>query len=252
MPTEQVTFAELFKKAGYATAHIGKWHLGYTPPTMPNGQGFDHSFGHMGGCIDNYSHFFYWNGPNRHDLWENGKEIFRDGEYFGDLMVNQCSSFIEDNRSKPFFLYWAINWPHYPLQGTNKWRKQYKDLPHPRDKYATFVSTMDELIGQVEQGVYMKTNCSWSIDDSRNKFQFGCEWGQLIEDGALTSVVKKSNYRGISATFWRNLKMVGDEESFLVMGTPNCGKGEPNQVIRVGHASPACLFDAVTVFGGAA
>ena len=60
LPSEQITMAEVFKAAGYSTAHIGKWHLGFTPPTMPNGQGFDYSFGHMGGCIDNYSHFFYF------------------------------------------------------------------------------------------------------------------------------------------------------------------------------------------------
>ena len=59
MPPAQTTLAEAFRGAGYATAHIGKWHLGYSPETMPNGQGFEYSFGHMGGCIDNYSHFFY-------------------------------------------------------------------------------------------------------------------------------------------------------------------------------------------------
>ena len=107
-----------------------------------------------------------------------------------------------------------------------------------------------ELVASVERGVLMKTNTSWSIDDSRNKFQFGCEYGQLIEDGELTTVVKKPNYRGISATFWRNLKGVGDRASLDVHGTPYCGKGEPNQVIRVGHASPACLFGDVAVFGG--
>jgi predicted Zn-dependent protease len=111
-------------------------------------------------------------------------------------------------------------------------------------------STMDELISSVEKGIYLKTNCSWSIDDSRNKFQFGCEWGRLIEKGKLTQVVKKPNYRGISATFWRNLAGVGNESTFQIMGTPNCGKGEPNQVIRVGHASPACRFRNVEVFGG--
>ncbi|RMG06855.1 MAG: TldD/PmbA family protein [Planctomycetota bacterium] len=111
-------------------------------------------------------------------------------------------------------------------------------------------SAFDEMVRSVERGIYMRTNCSWSIDDSRNKFQFGCEWAQLIEDGELTRVVKKPNYRGISATFWRNLKAVGDPSTFVVMGTPNCGKGEPNQVIRVGHASPACLFADVDVFGG--
>jgi predicted Zn-dependent protease len=111
--------------------------------------------------------------------------------------------------------------------------------------------SFDELVGKVERGVFMTTNCSWSIDDSRNKFQFGCERGQRIVDGRLDGVVKKPNYRGISATFWRNLAGVGDQGTFRVLGTPNCGKGEPNQVIRVGHASPACLFRDVDVFGGA-
>jgi predicted Zn-dependent protease len=111
-------------------------------------------------------------------------------------------------------------------------------------------STLDELIGGVERGVYLKTNCSWSIDDSRNKFQFGCEWGRMIEQGKLTHVVKKPSYRGISATFWRSLRGVGGPATFDLLGTPNCGKGEPNQVIRVGHASPVCLFNDVDVFGG--
>ncbi len=111
-------------------------------------------------------------------------------------------------------------------------------------------ASLEEMIAAVEHGIYMHTNCSWSIDDSRNKFQFGCEWGQRIEHGRLTTVVKNPNYRGISATFWRNLTMVGNLSTFEVMGTPNCGKGEPNQVIRVGHATPACLFTGVEVFGG--
>ena len=111
--------------------------------------------------------------------------------------------------------------------------------------------TLDEIIASVRRGLYVKSNCSWSIDDSRNKFQFGCEWGRLIEGGKLTAVVRNPNYRGISATFWRNLKMVGDESTLQVFGTPNCGKGEPNQIIRVAHASPACLFADVDVFGGA-
>ena len=66
----------------------------------------------------------------------------------------------------------------------------------------------------------------------------------------LKEAVRNPNYRGISATFWRNLAMVGNLDTFQVMGTPYCGKGEPNQVIEVGHASPACLFRQVDVFGG--
>src|SRR5262245_15984256 len=81
MPGDQVTMAELFKTGGYQRAHIGKWHIGFSPETMPNQQGFDYSFGFMGGCIDNYSHFFYWDGPNRHDLRQNGKEVWEPGKY---------------------------------------------------------------------------------------------------------------------------------------------------------------------------
>jgi len=111
-------------------------------------------------------------------------------------------------------------------------------------------STFDELIGGIESGMYLQTNNSWSIDDSRNKFQFSCEYGQLIENGELTTVVRNPSYRGISATFWRSLSGVGDASTFTVMGTPNCGKGEPNQMIGTGHASPPCRFAAVEVFGG--
>ena len=110
-------------------------------------------------------------------------------------------------------------------------------------------SSFADMVAAVERGVYMQTNTSWSIDDSRNKFQFGCEWGRMIENGRLTSVVKNPNYRGVSATFWRSLKMVGSQ--LQVLGTPYCGKGEPNQIIRVGHAAPPCLFGEVDVFGGA-
>ncbi|MFJ4141873.1 TldD/PmbA family protein [Pseudomonas sp. NPDC089734] len=110
--------------------------------------------------------------------------------------------------------------------------------------------SLEQLIGGIEHGILMSTNRSWSIDDARNKFQFGCEWGQLIENGELKGVVKNPNYRAISAQFWRNLSAVGDASTFKVLGTPNCGKGEPNQVVRVGHASPACVFANVDVFGG--
>jgi len=113
-------------------------------------------------------------------------------------------------------------------------------------------TSLADMISSVENGVLMDTNVSWSIDDSRNKFQFGCEFGRLIRDGELRGLVKNPNYRGISESFWRSLKAVGDETSFAVMGTPFCGKGEPSQVIRVGHASPPCLFDQVDVFGGEA
>ena len=110
--------------------------------------------------------------------------------------------------------------------------------------------SLPELIGSIEKGVLMDTNLSWSIDDSRNKFQFGCEFGRIIQDGELREIVRNPNYRGISATFWRNLAAVGNASTFEIWGTPNCGKGEPNQMVHVGHASPPCVFHNVQVFGG--
>jgi predicted Zn-dependent protease len=111
-------------------------------------------------------------------------------------------------------------------------------------------SSFDDIIAGVRKGILMTTNCSWSIDDSRNKFQFGCEKAQLIENGKLGAVVKNANYRGVSATFWRSLSAVGNAATVEVLGAPFCGKGEPNQAIGVGHASPVCRFDHVDVFGG--
>ena len=112
--------------------------------------------------------------------------------------------------------------------------------------------SLAQLIGATELGVLMHTNCSWSIDDSRNKFQFGCEYARMVRGGQLAEVVRNPNYRGISATFWRSLAGVGRADTVEVGGTPYCGKGEPSQVIRVGHASPPCRFVGVDVFGGAA
>jgi len=112
-------------------------------------------------------------------------------------------------------------------------------------------SSLDELIAGVERGLFMETNTSWSIDDSRNKFQFGCELARTIEHGELGNLVKKPGYRGISSTFWRSLTGVGDASTLDMLGTPYCGKGEPNQMVRVGHATPAARFADVDVFGGA-
>ncbi len=106
-----------------------------------------------------------------------------------------------------------------------------------------------ELVAQVDHGLLMRTNASWSIDDSRNKFQFGCEWAQVIRNGRLAEVVRNPNYRGVSASFWRSLAAVGSPQTLEVYGTPYCGKGEPGQIIRVGHRAPMCLFRDVEVFG---
>jgi predicted Zn-dependent protease len=112
-------------------------------------------------------------------------------------------------------------------------------------------ATMFDMIKNTEKGILMQSNRSWSIDDYRNKFQFGCEYAQLIEDGELTDTVKNPNYRGVTTAFWNKLKYVGDQDTTEVYGSPYCGKGEPNQIIRVGHSTPTCVFGNVEIFGGA-
>ena len=148
----------------------------------------------------------------------------------------------------------AVSQARAGLPGTSNARADSWNRP-PIDRMANLNlepgnASLADMIAGIERGVMMETNSSWSIDDSRNKFQFGCERGRLIENGKLGAVVKNPNYRGISANFWRSLAMVGNADTMQVLGTPYCGKGEPSQVIRVGHASPACVFRDVAVFGG--
>ena len=132
----------------------------------------------------------------------------------------------------------ASNWNRPPIDRMGNINVLPGDCPLP------------ELIACVERGVLMDTNRSWSIDHRRNKFQFGCELGRRIEDGELREVVRNPGYRGLSASFWRSLAKVGDETTQSVHGTLYCGKGEPNQLIHVGHVAPACVFRGVEVFGG--
>ncbi len=190
LESEEVTIAELFRDAGYDTGHVGKWHLGKAAGQTPLGQGFRSSFGHMEGCIDNYAHFFYWSGPNRHDLWRNDQEVWEDGQFFPDLMVRECKAFLDQPRDNPFLLYWAFNAPHYPYQGTDRWRKHYRDVASPRDKYAAFVSTMDESIGKVLQHLKDKQL------DQNTLVVFQSDHGHSTETRAYGGGGNSGPYRG--------------------------------------------------------
>ncbi|MEM7555810.1 MAG: TldD/PmbA family protein [Cyanobacteria bacterium P01_A01_bin.84] len=110
-------------------------------------------------------------------------------------------------------------------------------------------ASFEEIISGIENGVYMESNRSWSIDDRRHKFQFGCEYGKLIENGKLTKTLRNLNYRATTPEFWQSLTKIGNKSTWEMYGTPFCGKGEPNQSIWVGHRSPVCLFSDVEVFG---
>ncbi len=149
LPASEITLAEMLGGAGYATGLVGKWHLGHGGGRGPLDQGFQSFFGHKGGCIDNWSHFFYWSGPNVHDLWRDEEEVWEEGVHFGDLIVREARRFLADHREHPFFLFVPFNSPHYPLQGKRDWRERYADLPSPRRHYAALVSTLDEQVGEI-------------------------------------------------------------------------------------------------------
>ena len=151
MDLDEVTLAEALKDAGYKTALFGKWHLGGAVTHGPTKQGFEEFYGHRGGFIDNFNHY-YLHDKGYHDLYRGTTEQFEDGKYFPDLVVNETKRFLDQrsrNKDDPFFLLVAFNIPHYPEQADKKFEERYKHLPMPRRSYAQVVSTTDNRIGQV-------------------------------------------------------------------------------------------------------
>lgn len=151
-PTEKIIPA-LVKPAGYATAAIGKWHLGDTPETVPNARGFDYFYGFHAGCVDYYSHRYYWGEPrvvNYHDLWRNRQEIFEDGQYLTERIAQEAAQFIEGRGSQPFFVYTAFNAVHYPMHAPRNYVARFPESLAPeRRTYAAMLSAADDGIGQI-------------------------------------------------------------------------------------------------------
>jgi TldD protein len=102
-----------------------------------------------------------------------------------------------------------------------------------------------EIIADTKRGIFVDTNKSWSIDDVRLNFQFGCEVAWEIENGRLGRLLRNPVYGGTTPEFWRSCDAVGDRESWQIWGLPNCGKGDPMQTMRVAHGAPAARFRSV-------
>tara|TARA_B100000686_G_scaffold18200_1_gene16841 strand:- start:2121 stop:3206 length:1086 start_codon:yes stop_codon:yes gene_type:complete len=149
----------MLKKEGYQTALTGKWHLGLAEGSRPSEHGFDKTFGFMAGCIDFFSHIFYW-GANRpgpsmnptHDLWENNEEIWRNGEYFTELIAKKAIEYIREmsKSDKPFFLYVPFNAPHYPMHAPQEYMDRFADLPWDRQVMAAMISAVDDAIAKIK------------------------------------------------------------------------------------------------------
>jgi TldD protein len=108
-------------------------------------------------------------------------------------------------------------------------------------------SSLEQMIAETDDGIYMDTNRSWSIDDRRLNFQFGCEVAYEVKGGRLGRMLRNPTYTGISPQFWGSLDRVGGEAEWQFWGTPNCGKGQPLQIGHTGHPSVPCRFRDVRV-----
>ncbi|MDO9556622.1 MAG: TldD/PmbA family protein [Coriobacteriia bacterium] len=107
--------------------------------------------------------------------------------------------------------------------------------------------SLPDLIADTDDGIYLETNNSWSIDDRRLNFQFACEIGWEIKNGELGRMIKNPNYTGITPQFWNSCDAVCSRDHWQVWGIPNCGKGEPMQVAHVAHGAAPARFRDVQV-----
>ncbi|MDA0336412.1 MAG: sulfatase-like hydrolase/transferase [bacterium] len=196
---DEITAAELFKRAGYRTALFGKWHLGYTPEMSPNAQGFDEFLGHTVGTLDAYSHFFYVEGVNRHVLQHNGADYEQPGKYLPDLLVEKATQFIDASGDDPFFLYLPFAIPHYPLQPKPEHRELYERMnleDSRRVLYGAYVTTLDECVGRVLDAVEARGLTE------RTLVVFLSDHGHSTEERAFGGGGNAGPLRGHKETLW--------------------------------------------------
>ena len=147
-------FPALLKKRGYATALLGKWHLGYKPEFGPNAHGFDHFFGFLTPDLDYYAHTDENGDPG---LYEDTKRIEANG-YLTDLITDRAVAFIQKNKHRPFFLEVAYNAPHWPFQPPDK-----PDDKRTKETYGLETGTRTDYVRMVERmdaGLGQRAECS--------------------------------------------------------------------------------------------
>ena len=139
-----VTMADVFKKNGYTTIAMGKWHLGYNESDHPNKRGFDEFYGFETGSRS----YFPLKNPTKHNMLQhNGKRVEFNG-YLTDVIGDQSVKYIEDNKDKPFFMYLAYNAVHTPMEAKKEDLEKYQY--HPRQKLAAMTWSLDQNIGKLQ------------------------------------------------------------------------------------------------------
>ncbi len=159
--------------------------------------------------------------------------IIRGGQFTGYMTSRETAPAVGDTRSNGTMR--ADGWSHLPLiRMTN-----VSLLPGD--------STLDEVFGGVDHAIYMETNKSWSIDDKRYNFQFGCEAAWEIKNGRRVRLLKNPMYSGISTEFWNSCAAIANRDHWTLWGIPNCGKGQPEQVMGTGHGASPSRFHGVKI-----
>jgi TldD protein len=161
-------------------------------------------------------------------------DIIRDGQFRGYMSSRETAEAIGQTRSNGTMR--AAGWNRLPLiRMTNV---SLEAGPH----------SLEEVFG--EDGIYMETNRSWSIDDKRYNFQFGCEIGWEIKNGRRARMLKNPTYSGITTEFWNNCRAIAGREHWTLWGVPNCGKGQPEQTMGTGHGASPSRFANIKIGGG--
>jgi TldD protein len=160
-------------------------------------------------------------------------DIIRNGQFVGYMTSRETAAAIGAARSNGTMR--ATGWARLPLiRMTN-----VSLLPGEQ--------RLEDVFGGVGHAIYMETNRSWSIDDKRYNFQFGCEIGWEIKDGKRVRMLKNPTYSGITTEFWSSCAAVANRDHWVLWGVPNCGKGQPEQVIGTGHGASPARFHNIKV-----
>jgi arylsulfatase A-like enzyme len=187
LPVSEALMAKRFKDAGYATALVGKWHLGSAPQFRPQARGFEEFYGFLGGM-----HGYF---PDAKPLMLRGDESVHEKEYLTDAFGREASEFIDRNSDKPFFLYLAFNAVHTPMDATDDRLEKFKYIKdEKRRTYAAMMSAMDDNVGKVLDKVHDK-----GLDNKTLVFFISDNGGPTMK-GTTINASRNDPFRGSKRT----------------------------------------------------